>query len=87
MDRIFNDVDPGASSPLQYWKGVEVIMDETMRVDGLVVIHGGTQQDTIWLTFNDWFGMVQPRVGAFTELDQSASNQSCVDLEDIGMGA
>ena len=87
MDRIFNDVDTGASPPLQHWKGVEVIMDETMRVDGLIMIQGGTHQATIWLTFNEWFGMVRPRVGAFTELDQLASNQSCVDLEDIGMGA
>ena len=87
MDRIFNDVDRGAIPPLRHWSGVEVIMDETMRVDGPIVIQGGTHRDTIRLTFNDWFAMVQPRVGAFTELDQPASNRSCVDREDTGVEA
>lgn len=87
MDRIFNDVDTGAIPPLRHWKGVEVIMDESMRVDGPIVIQGGTHQDTIRLVFNDWFEMVRPRVGAFTELDQPTSNQPFIDREDVGMGA
>ena len=62
MDRIFSDVDTGAIPPLRQWKGIELIMDETMKVDGLIMIQGGTHQDTIRLTFSDWFGMVRPRV-------------------------
>lgn len=87
MDTIFNDVDTGAIPPLRHWEGVEVIMDETMRVDGPIVIQGGTHQDTIRLSFSDWFGMVQPRVGAFTELDHPVSNRPFADREDMGMGA
>ena len=87
MDRIFVDVDTGAIPPLRHWEGVEVIMDETMRVDGPIVIQGGTHRDTIQLDFNDWFEMVKPRVGAFSELDQPAAHRSFADREDMGMGA
>ncbi len=87
MDQIFSDVNTGAIPPLRHWKGVKAIMDKTMRVDGPIVIQGGTHQDTIRLTFNDWFGMVRPRVGAFTELDQVAPNRAYVDIEHMGMGA
>ena len=85
MDRIFNDVDTGAIPALRHWKGVEVIMDETMSVDGPIVIQGGTHQDTIRLTFNDWFAMVQPRVGTFTELDQQTGNRCFANREDMDM--
>jgi prolyl-tRNA editing enzyme YbaK/EbsC (Cys-tRNA(Pro) deacylase) len=87
MDRVFDDVDTGAIPPLRHWKGVEVIMDETMRVDGPIVIQGGTHRDTFRLAFRDWFSMVQPRVGAFSEQDHPAPSQSFVDREDTGMGA
>jgi Ala-tRNA(Pro) deacylase len=67
MDRVFDDVETGAIPALRHWKGVDVIMDESMRTDGPIVLQGGTHQDTIRLDFRDWYHLVQPRVGDFTE--------------------
>ena len=67
MDKIFNDVETGAIPALRHWQGVEVIMDESMRVDGEITLQAGTHRDTVRLAFSDWYNMVQPRVGSFTE--------------------
>ena len=84
MDRIFNDVDTGAIPALRHWKDVEVIMDETMRVEGEIMLQGGTHQDTVRLKFSDWYNMVQPRVGAFTGLENLAGYRPFSEREDIG---
>lgn len=84
MDRIFGDVETGAIPALRHWKDVEVIMDESMKVDGEIVLHGGTHRDTVRLQFRDWFDMVKPRVGAFTELENRAGSRMFSDREDLG---
>jgi Ala-tRNA(Pro) deacylase len=84
MDRIFDDVETGAIPALRHWKDVDVIMDESMKVDGSIVIQGGTHQDTLTLRFSDWFEMVQPKVGSFTELENFACGRSFSDREDFG---
>ena len=61
MDRIFEDVETGHPA-LRHWKDVEVVMDESMEVDGEIVLHGGTHRDTVRLQFRDWFDMVKPKV-------------------------
>jgi Ala-tRNA(Pro) deacylase len=87
MNQIFNDVDTGAIPALRHWHGVEVIMDESMRVDGEITLHGGTHRNTIRLAFSDWYNMVQPRVGAFTEMENQAGGRPFSDREDIARGA
>ena len=73
MDRIFSDVDTGAIPALRHWKDVDVIMDESMRIDGEIVLQAGTHRDTVQLAFSDWYRLVQPKVGSFTELENSAA--------------
>jgi len=87
LDQIFNDVDTGALPALRHWQGVEVIMDESMRVNGEITLLGGTHRDTVRLAFSDWYNMVQPRVGSFTELDSLAGGRSLSDREDLATGA
>ena len=87
MDRIFNDVETGAIPALRHWEEVEVIMDETMRTDGEIVLMGGTHQDTVQLKFNDWYEMVQPRIGFFTEPENVMGSRPFSDREDFGTGA
>jgi Ala-tRNA(Pro) deacylase len=67
MDRVFDDVETGAIPALRHWRGIEVIMDEAMRTSKPIVLQAGTHQDTISLDFDEWYRMVQPRVGAFSE--------------------
>lgn len=67
MDRVFDDVETGAIPALRHWEGVDLIMDESMKTDGPIILQAGTHQDTISLDFRDWFHLVRPRVGAFTE--------------------
>lgn len=86
LDRIFTDVETGAIPALRHWNNVDVIMDESMKVDGDIVLQGGTHQDTVRLSFNDWYGMVRPRVGSFTELENLAAERDFDDREDIGLG-
>ena len=87
MDRIFSDVDTGAIPALRHWHGVEVIMDASMRLDGDITLQGGTHRDTVRLAFRDWFDMVQPRVGSFTELENLAGTRTFTDREDLATGA
>jgi Ala-tRNA(Pro) deacylase len=81
MDRIFSDVDTGAIPPLRHWKDVDVIMDESMRVDGPIVLQAGTHRDTVRLAFSDWYNLVQPKVGSFTELENFAGTRPFSDRE------
>ncbi len=84
-DRTFNDVDTGAIPALRHWKDVEVIMDESMRSDGEIVLQGGTHRDTLRIAFADWYDMVQPKVGAFTELENLAADRLFSDREGMGI--
>ncbi|MFO0889621.1 MAG: YbaK/EbsC family protein [Isosphaeraceae bacterium] len=75
MDRVFTDVETGAIPALRHWDDVDVIMDESLRTDGQVVLQAGTHEDTISLDFRDWYRLVQPRVGAFSEPRMQAANR------------
>jgi Ala-tRNA(Pro) deacylase len=86
MDRIFDDVDTGAIPALRHWKDVDVIMDEAMKVDGEILLQGGTHQDSVKLEFRDWYKLVQPRVGSFTELDRPSRDRPFSGREDTGAG-
>lgn len=84
MDRIFSDVDTGAIPPLPHWKGVDVIMDESMKVEGDIVLQAGTHRDTVQLAFSDWYTLVKPKVGSFTELENFAGERPFSDREELG---
>ncbi len=84
MNRIFDGVETGAIPALRHWNGVEVIMDETLRTDGEIVLQGGTHQDAVQLGFNDWYQMVQPRIGFFSEPENALGGQPFLDREDFG---
>lgn len=66
MARWFSDCELGAEPPLRHWPGVEVWMDESLRTDGDILFFAGTHQEGIRMRFDDWFGLVQPKVGDFT---------------------
>jgi Ala-tRNA(Pro) deacylase len=67
MEEFFNDCEVGAVPALRHWKGVDVLMDRSMNVDGKIVFQAGTHQDAVRLDFRDWYELVQPQVATFTE--------------------
>ena len=70
MDRYFTDCETGAIPALRHWKGVDVIMDGHLRVEGDIYILGGTHRDALRVPFDEWFAMVNPRVELLSEPDQ-----------------
>lgn len=69
LARCFTDCEVGAIPALRHWRGVEVIMDGHLCVDGDIVIPGGTHRDAVRMRFDDWFAMVNPRVECLSEPD------------------
>jgi Ala-tRNA(Pro) deacylase len=67
MDAVFGDCEPGAVPPLRHWPSIEVVMDPSMRVEGEVIFQAGTHEDAVSLRWEDWFRLVNPRVGSFSE--------------------
>jgi Ala-tRNA(Pro) deacylase len=66
LQRHFADCELGAMPPLRHWQGVDVFMDDSMRVDGDIVFQAGTHLDAVRMRFEDWFALVNPRVDYFT---------------------
>src|SRR2546428_128177 len=62
LHRFFTDCETGAIPALRHWQGIEVVMDGHLRVDGNILIQGGTHRDAVRMRFDDWFDLVQPRV-------------------------
>src|SRR5262249_45447808 len=67
LERYFKDWELGAIPALRHWGGVDVIMDGHLRVDGDIVIQGGTHRDAVRMRFKDWFAIVNPRVELLSE--------------------
>jgi Ala-tRNA(Pro) deacylase len=67
LQRYFTDCEPGAIPALRHWRGVEMIMDGHLRVDGDIFLLGGTHRDALRMPFDDWFALVQPRVELLSE--------------------
>lgn len=84
MDRIFTDCETGAIPPLRHWKDVEVLMDASMPGSGDLVFQAGTHEDVIRLGFRDWFELVKPRVGSFSEPEHEAHRHEFTDRDDVG---
>ena len=66
MVRYFTDCEQGAIPALRHWPNIDVLMDESMRCKGDILIQGGTHQDAVRMRFDDWFSLVQARVGNFS---------------------
>lgn len=66
MTQYFNDCELGAIPALRHWQNVDVLMDASMKVDGDIVFQGGTHRDAVRMRFDDWFRLVKPCVGSFT---------------------
>jgi hypothetical protein len=41
VERYFPGTEPGAIPALRHWEGVELLMDDAMRVEGDIVLQGG----------------------------------------------
>jgi Ala-tRNA(Pro) deacylase len=67
LEKLFTGCELGAIPALRHWHGVDVIMDGHLRVDGDILIEGGTHRDALRMRFDDWFAMVQPRVEMLSE--------------------
>jgi len=67
LAQFFTDCEPGAIPALRHWGGVDVIMDANLQVKGDILIQAGTHRDAIRMRFDDWFGMVNPRVELLSE--------------------
>lgn len=65
MQEIFTDCEVGAIPPLPHGKEIEVVMDETLRVEGDIYFQAGTHEEVVQLKFEDWMNLVQPRVASF----------------------
>jgi Ala-tRNA(Pro) deacylase len=72
MANYFPDAEVGAMPALDHWKGVEVLMDSTMQIQGDILLQGGTHQDAVRVRFTDWFQAIHPRVDSFSEPAASA---------------
>ena len=62
MEQDFPDCEVGAVPPLRHWKGVPVVMDRSLVVEGNILFQAGTHQDAVLLNFRDWFELVNPQV-------------------------
>jgi Ala-tRNA(Pro) deacylase len=67
MEKFFTDCEVGAIPALRQWKGVDVLMDRSLNVEGPILFQAGTHADAVRLNFRDWFEMVNPQVATFSE--------------------
>jgi Ala-tRNA(Pro) deacylase len=67
LEQCFTECEPGAIPALRHWPGVDLIMDGNLRVDGDILIQGGTHRDAIRMRFDDWVKMINPRVELLSE--------------------
>jgi Ala-tRNA(Pro) deacylase len=86
VERIFTDCETGAIPPLRHWEDIPVLMDASMFATGDLVFQAGTHEDVIRLKFRDWFRLVSPLVGSFTEPEHAAHHGPAADPENDGFG-
>jgi hypothetical protein len=85
MEKIFTDCETGAIPPLRHWKDVAVFMDASLASAETLVFQAGTHEDAIQLNFHDWFALVSPGVGFFSEPEHAGHRASFADREDPGL--
>jgi|GEM_PF-520742 len=84
MSKVFTDCELGAIPPLRHWGDIEVLMDTSMQIDGDILLQAGTHRDVIRMNYKDWFALVNPRVGAFSEPEGLIAPSDFADREDVG---
>jgi len=67
LNQHFTGCELGAIPALRHWPGVDVLMDESLRVTGDILFQAGTHCDAVRMRFEDWFALVGPRVERFSE--------------------
>jgi Ala-tRNA(Pro) deacylase len=67
MEKFFTDCAVGAIPALRHWKGVDVLMDRSLNVEGDILFQAGTHADAVRLNFRNWYEMVNPQVATFSE--------------------
>ncbi len=67
MARFFTDCEVGAIPALRHWKGVRVLMDRSLNVEGDILFQTGTHSDAVRLDFRRWYELVGPQVATFSE--------------------
>lgn len=67
MAKFFTDCEVGAVPPLRHWQGVDVLMDQSLEVEGDILFQAGTHADAVRLNFHDWYALVRPQVASFSE--------------------
>jgi len=67
LEKYFTDCEVGAMPALRHWKGVDVLMDYSLNVEGEILLQAGTHEDAVRLNFRDWFDLVRPKVAIFCE--------------------
>ncbi len=67
LEKFFTDCEVGAIPALRHWKGVDVLMDRSLNVEGDILFQAGTHADAVRLNFRDWYEMVNPQVTTFSE--------------------
>lgn len=66
MRKHFTDSEAGAMPALRHWKGVDVLMDRALNVEGDILLQAGTHADAVRLNFRDWYEMVHPQVASLS---------------------
>jgi Ala-tRNA(Pro) deacylase len=66
MEKVFTGCEVGAIPALRHWKGVAVLMDRSLNVEGKILFQAGTHADAVRLNFRDWYELVQPQVATFS---------------------
>jgi Ala-tRNA(Pro) deacylase len=81
LQEFFPDCEVGAMPALRHWLGVDLLMDSSMQVNGDIVLQAGTHCDALRMRFDDWFRLVNPRVGDFSDLTGPGSQFGGADGE------
>ncbi len=63
----FSDCERGAMPPFRHWQGVDIWMDESMRVLGDILFPAGSHCDAVRMHFEDWLRLAQPQIGSFSK--------------------
>jgi Ala-tRNA(Pro) deacylase len=72
MEKQFTNCEVGAIPALPHWKGIDVLMDPSLNVEGDILFQAGTHADAVRLSFRDWYDMINPQVATFSELADTA---------------
>jgi Ala-tRNA(Pro) deacylase len=76
MELHLTEIEVGATPPLRHWPDVAIVMDESMKVPGEILLQAGTHSDAVAVRFEDWFNLVHPRVENFSAPAEQESGEA-----------